>query len=118
MSDPPTKLLKVTPELSAQLLWWNTPANLFIGRPFAPLQLSTQVTTDASPTGWGAHCNSLRIQAPWAQAEKSLHINNLELLAIFKALHTFESLITGRAIQVTTDNATVLFCINKQGGIH
>ena len=113
ISDSPMKLLRVTPELAAQLEWWNTPHHLFISRPFAPLQFTMQITTDASPTGWGAHCNGLHIHAVWSPSEKHLHINNLELLAIFKVLHAFEPLVMGTAIQITTDNTTALVYINK-----
>ena len=89
MTDPSSKFLQVTLELSSQLFWWDTPSNLFIGRPFTPLQLSVQITTDASPTGWGADYNSLHIHAPWSCTERALHINNIELLAIFKAFRAF-----------------------------
>lgn len=46
------KLLRVSPELSAQLTWWTIPDNLFIGHPFHTIDPSLQVTTDASPMGW------------------------------------------------------------------
>ena len=49
---PPSKLLLVTPELAHQLTWWTFIPHLTVSRPFSPLQLTFQVTTDTSPTGW------------------------------------------------------------------
>lgn len=118
IEDHPQKLLLVPPELSAQLRWWVTNANLSVGRPFRPPQLFLQVTTDASPTGWGAHCNSYQIHGLWLPSEKHLHINHLELLAVIKAFRAFEPPIAGQAIQLVADNTTVMFYVNKQGGTH
>ncbi|XP_078243361.1 uncharacterized protein LOC144587247 [Pogona vitticeps] len=114
--DSPNKLLTVTPELAQQLQWWTFPPHLLVGRPFRPLHLTTQVTTDASPLGWGAHCQGHQINALWSPQEKGLHINHLELLAIIKALRSFLPLVRGRAIQLVTDNTTAMFYVNKQGG--
>ena len=55
MKESQRKRLRVTSELAAQLQWWNCIPHLEIGRPFRPLQLTMQVMTDASPTGWGVH---------------------------------------------------------------
>ena len=52
--DNPAK--QVTPELSCQLTWWTFVPHLLIGQLFRPLQLTVQIMTDASMTGWGTHC--------------------------------------------------------------
>ena len=77
-----------------------------------------QITTDAGRIGWGTHGNRLHFHALWSPSEKLLHVNHLELLAIFKAPHAFELLVTGTAVQITTDNTMALFYLNKQGRTH
>ncbi|XP_078241180.1 uncharacterized protein LOC140704859 [Pogona vitticeps] len=86
------------------------------GHPFRPLQLSAQVTTDASPTGWGAHSNGHTVHVLWSHRQRGLHINHLEMLAMIKSFRAFLPLIQGCGVQVVTDNTTTLYYINKQGG--
>ena len=116
--DNPAKCLRVSPELSHQLTWGTFVLHLLIGRPFKPLQLTVQVTTDASRTGWGAHCAVHKIHALLSSSKKLLHINLLEILAVIKALRAFYPLVVGCRMQVATDNITTLYYINKQGGTH
>ena len=47
-----------------------------------------------------------------------MHINFLELLAIYKAFRAFEHLLCGRVVQVASDNTIAIFYLNKQGGTH
>ena len=49
---------------------------------------------------------------------KRLHINILELKAVFLALQRFKDQCQNQAVLVTTDNSTVVAYINKQGGTH
>ena len=44
-----------------------------------------QITMDASPTGWGAHVHDPTANGHWTLREDILHINLMELFAIFKA---------------------------------
>ena len=90
--------------------------HLTVGRPFRPLRLTVQVTTDASPSGWGAHCGHHTIHALWTPQETMLHINHLELLAVIKAFRSFLPLLRGRGVQLVTDNTTTMHYVNKQGG--
>ena len=50
--------------------------------------------------------------------EKSLHINVLELKAVFLALKNFQDFIQNKRLLIATDNATVVSYLNKQGGTH
>jgi hypothetical protein len=54
----------------------------------------------------------------WSVAQKQLHINNLELLAVLLALQAFEPLVTGRHVLAMTDNTTLVGQIRNQGGTH
>ncbi|XP_078242251.1 uncharacterized protein LOC140708067 [Pogona vitticeps] len=116
LTNDPHKRLRVTPELWQQLQWWTFAPHLLVGRPFRPLQLTARVTTDASPVGWGASCGDHNIHALWSRREQRLHINQLEMWAVIKAVRAFLPLLHGQAIQVVTDNTTTMHYINKQGG--
>lgn len=46
---------------------------------------------------------------------KSLHINCLELMAVWLALRHILSLLKGHHVLVKTNNTTVVVFVNKQG---
>ena len=74
LQDSQHKRLIVTPELAEQLQWWTFPPYLLVGRTFQPLQLTRQVTTDASPLGWGAHCEGTKFM-PFGPLKKPRSIS-------------------------------------------
>lgn len=76
------------------------------------------VTTDASTTGWGAHCDGLPASGHWTESERTWHINRLELRAVSLALQSFMTQIRGHHMLIRTDNMTVVSYINRQGGVH
>ena len=45
----------------------------------------TQIFTDASKEGWGAHLNECTARGTWSVPESKLHINHLDLKAVFLA---------------------------------
>ena len=53
----------------------------------------------------------------WSLPESKLHINYLELKAVFLALKEFQNLCSGKTVLVATDNTTVVAYVNKEGGI-
>ena len=53
----------------------------------------------------------------WSLPESKLHINYLELKAVFLALKEFQDLCIHKIILVATDNTTVVSYINKEGGM-
>ena len=75
--------------------------------------------TDSSLVGWGAHLEPLGLTAQglWSVNEKCLHINNLELKAVSLALLRFATIVTGKTVQLATDNTTVVSYIRRQGGL-
>jgi hypothetical protein len=52
----------------------------------------------------------------WSQAQLGWHINRLELEAVFLSLQAFQPAVEGKSVRLFTDNTTVAFYINKQGG--
>ena len=87
------------------------------GQPLHPLKHALQIFTDASKEGFGAHLNKHTARGSWSLQESKLHINCLELKAVFLALKEFQDLCTNKIVLVATDNTTVVSHINKEGGM-
>ena len=107
-----------TEAISAHLDWWQNPAYVMKGSDLHPKDHSIQLFTDASNEGWGAHLEQNSTQGLWSPQEKGLHINVLELKAVFLALRHFKDQCQDQPVLVATDNSTVVAYINKQGGTH
>ena len=116
--QPLDSRLPWTEAISAHLDWWQNPANVMKGSDLHPKDHSIQLFTDASNKGWGAHLEQSSTQGLWSPQEKGLHINVLELKAVFLALRRFKDQCQDQTVLVATDNSTVVAYINKQGGTH
>ena len=79
---------------------------------------SIQIFTDTSNKGWGAHLEHVSTKGLWSDRVKRLHINVLELKAVFLALKRFKDQCQNQTVLVATDNSTVVAYMNKQGGSH
>ena len=88
------------------------------GADLHPRDHSSQLFTDASNEGWGAHLDQSSTKGLWSDQEKKLHINILELKAVSLALRSFKDQCQNQTVLVATDNSTVVAYINKQGGTH
>lgn len=97
------------------LAWWTKQHNLVAGVPFHRPQPSHQIT-DTSLIVWGAHMNGGKVQGRWSDSERLLHINLLELRAIFLACKHFCTHIMGTVVRVLTDNVAAMYYTNRQGG--
>ena len=71
---------------------------------------------DASRSGWGAHLLNQSASGLWSYQETSLHINILEMKALFLALQTFQDMVTNQRVTTMCDNSTVVAYVCKQGG--
>ena len=91
--------------------------NILTGQPLHPLKHALQNFTDASKEGWGAHLNECTARGTWSLPESKLHINYLELKAVFLALKEFQDLWSDKIVLIATDNTTVVSYINKEGGM-
>ena len=76
-----------------------------------------QIFTDASIEGWGAHLNEHTAGGTGSLPGSKLHINYLELKAVFVALKEFQDLCSNKIVLVATNNSTVVSYINKEGGM-
>ena len=116
----PESLEKIIPlprSLHPHLQWWLEEDNVLQGQPLHPMKHALQIFTDASKEGWGAHLNELTARGSWSVPESQLHINYLELKAVFLALKEFQDLCVNQIVLVATDNTTVVAYINKEGGM-
>ena len=116
----PESLEKIIPlprPLHPHLQWWLEEDNVLQGQPLHPIRHALQIFTDASKEGWGAHLNEFTARGSWSVPESKLHINYLELKAVFLALKEFQSLCVGKIALIATDNTTVVAYINKEGGM-
>ena len=112
--------LDLSQEAKEDLHWWEqniiqATASL---HPFPDIDLT--IYTDASMEGWGANIGTNNtINSRWTSLEQSMHINELELLAILYALKSFLPAYAGALhVRIMTDNTTAVTYINKQGGTH
>ena len=116
----PESLEKVIPiprSLHPHLQWWLQEDNVLTGQPLLPIKHALQIFTEASKEGWGAHLNERTARGSWSLPESKLHINYLELKAVFLALKEFQDLCTDKIVLVATDNTAVVSYINKEGGM-
>ena len=116
----PESLEKVMPiprSLHPHLKWWLEESNVLPGEPLHPLNHALQIFTDASKEGWGTHLKELTARGTWSLPESKLHINHLELKAVFLALKEFKDLCSNNIVLVATDNTTVVTYMNKEGGM-
>ena len=111
------KQIPVFKSLHPHLRWWLEEDNALQGQPLHPLQHALQIFTDASKEGWGAHLNEHTARGTWSLPKSQLHINYLELKAVFLALKQFQDLCLNKIVLIATDNTTVVACINKEGGM-
>ena len=112
------KRLRLKPELKLHVKRWCSPGSYSRKR----MQSSSQdltLITDASLRGWGATLilpNEVRsAQGLWEPREKGLHINNLEFLAILRAISKFANLLRDKQVSVMSDNVTTLATLKRMG---
>ena len=102
---------------SRSLAQWLDEEWLQLGVPIAPPPCEEELFTDASNVGWGAHVAHLEASGRWPDSMIGLHINVLELEAVFLALKKFEWFLRNKRILICTDNTTVACYIKKGGGV-
>ena len=93
-------------------------SRLLQGVPFGTLPPGLLLFTDASCAGWGAHLLDQRASGKWSEEEKMLHINLLEMKALWLGLQSFQKIFTAHRVTVMCDNSTVVAYVSKQGGTH
>ena len=88
--DSLEKTIPVTLDLRKHISWWESRQNLLRGSPLHPMESTLSIFTDASQKGWGAHLQQQSLSGLWTEQEQALHINLLEMKAVFLALKGFK----------------------------
>ena len=102
--------------MKKHLIWLGNPKNVLIGCPRHAEEHNLLLFTDASVKGWGAHLGDLTVSGLWSDTEANLHINIMELKALFLAIRSFQIHLMNKRVLVASDSATVVSYLNKQGG--
>ena len=115
-SDPPSLLVPLPQEVRRDLSWWMVRNHLLTGVRFGTPAPDLHLYSDASCLEWGAHLLDQHVSGVWSDQEKLLHINLLEMKALFLGLQSFREDVIGHHVTVMCDNSTVVAYVNKQGG--
>lgn len=113
---PLDSLLRIPNEFRENLLWWTHRANLSQGIRLSSPPPQHTISCDASMEGWGATWEEQSIQGVWTDGERLLHINALELMAIFRAIQHWGIQFHGCSVRIESDNSTAVQYIAHQGG--
>ena len=81
-------------------------------------KVTRELRTDASTHGWGAFSEGVSTGGRWSPQEAQLHINALELLAVFLGLKALCSSEHHCHIKVLSDNTTTVAYLRNMGGSH
>ena len=104
--------MPITDGMKADLQWWLDNVATQVRR---ILKSGTEVDryTDASNLGWGGHLHQQSTSGGWSVVERSLHINALELKAIFLALQAFGLEIYGKHVWVFCYYTTAISYVDE-----
>ena len=116
-SDPPSLPVALPEEARRDLSWWMVRDHLLVGVRFGTPAPDLHLYSDASSSGWGAHLLDQNVSGVWSAQEKLLHINLLEMKALFLGLQAFQEDVAGHHVTAMCDNSTVVAYVNKQGGM-
>ena len=110
----------MTTKILQNLKWWLQEDLYLQGIPMKIDPPSHTIFTDASLSGWGAHVEpeGLLFHGLWTENQSRLHINVLEMNAIFLSLTRAVHKVKNSTVLVSTDNTTVVAYIRHQGGTH
>ena len=114
-SDPPSLPVALPREVRRDLSWWMVRDHLLMGVRFGTPAPDLHLYLDASCLGWGAHLDQ-HVSGVWSDLEKLLHINLLEMKALFLGLQSFREEVIGHHVTAMCDSSTVVAYVNKQGG--
>ncbi|MES9882152.1 MAG: reverse transcriptase domain-containing protein [Sedimenticola sp.] len=114
------QMLPLSGLFKRHLRWWAHEHRYWEGVPMVVSPPSLFLTTDASQLGWGASLDPAGrlYQGTWSPEERGLHINLLEMRAIYLSLVQAVHVVSQQVVMVSTDNTTVVSYLQKQGGTH
>ena len=112
----PESLEKVIPSpmsLHPHLQWWREESSVLQGQSLHNTTCSAYIYR-CIKEGCGSRVKHTA-RGSWSLPENKLHINYLEIKAVFLALMKFQDLCSNKIVFVATDNTPVVSYINKEG---
>ncbi len=109
--------IKVDQAYITALVPWKDRQWMERGMPLGMVYRRKVVSTDTSNLGWGALCDGKPAFGHWSKREGYLHINCLEMLAVWLGLRTLLPDLKDHHVLVRSDSMTVVSYINRQGGL-
>ena len=94
----------------------NSIKSLHKGIPLGSPLIEAFLFTDSSSVGWGAHMDKRTASGRWSEAMEELHINVLELNAIWLGLQAFEDTLHDSNVAIMCDNVSAIAYLRNQGG--
>lgn len=110
------KTMKLPHSIIYDLNWWEKNIKN-ASNPINNFHFIAEIYSDASLSGWGAHCGKESVNGFWTTIEQQYHINYLELLSAFLALKSLAKDKRDCNILLRIDNTTAISYINRMGGI-
>jgi hypothetical protein len=92
-------------------------ANIQKGTPIGVQEIHAYLYTESSSMGWGAHLVQHTASSTWKGPDKNLHINVLELQAIWLGLQAFVDTLQGSSVAIMCDDVSAIAYIRNQGRI-
>ena len=109
--------VSLSPSARADLEWWMGCGEFLPPATLAPFSSTHLMESDASLVGWGAYSHSSSFtQGRWSSTESRLHINYLELKAVFLGIKALFSSSSPISLLVRCDNISAVCYINHKGG--
>ena len=111
-----SKLIPLDLQSRLAILWWTNRENLRRGVPVGTIDVECYLYSDSSTQGWGAHLQDLTASGIWSQDQAQLHINVLELQAIWLGLRAFSQRVENTRVALMSDNTSAVAYLRNQGG--
>ena len=108
--------ISLSVEAITEVKWWENNIVIKNGKDIRPGKISNYIETDASKIGWGALFEGTTTGGRWTEQESLLHINLLELKAVYFALQSLCSHLHNTHLCIKSDNSTTVAYLNNQGG--
>lgn len=110
-------LMKLSLESQNEIKWWLENVREKNGSDIRPPKIEYYLETDSSKSGWGAAFQGENANGRWTESEAKLHINILEIKAVYFALLSLCRSLRNTHLCVKCDNSTAVAYVNKGGSI-
>ena len=110
-----SKLIPLDLQSRLAILWWTNRDNLRRGVPIGTIDVEYYLYTDSSTQGWGAHLQELTASGIRSLDQSQLHINVLELQAIWLGLRAFSQRVENARVALMSDNTSAVSYLRNQG---